>query len=304
MNRKRGGQSIGQSIADRVKRRTDYSASRRVEYQYYRDLLQTLAKYFSRFTGDWGSRSIQATAIVPEWLDAFAYAAARRMVTGVFISAGRTWRDVAWRSTNGLLMYRALRHELSGPIGERFNQLIVENSSLITSLPAKVAELVAVRVARHEQIGERARETANHLLGHVARARAQLIARTETSKATTALTQARSENLGLDWYVWRGSLDQRERLAHRRLEGVLIRWGDPPSPEALVGIRSRLGHYHAGNAPNCRCGPEPLVDLSQVSWPARVYYSGVIRSYTLAQFRKLSGMTMYTPVPAVSRRAA
>jgi AraC-like DNA-binding protein len=68
------------------------------------------------------------------------------------------------------------------------------------------------------------------------------------------------------------------------MSGVLVNWNDPPAPETLFPrytktgrpYRNTLGSYHAGQAPNCRCYPETIVDLDLVTWPARVYRNGKI----------------------------
>ena len=117
----------------------------------------------------------------------------------------------------------------------------------------------------------------------------QLIARTETSKTSTALTRARSEELHLPAYVWRTSKDGRVRPSHRLMDGVICFWNDPPAPEALLGIKSTLGHYCCGDAPNDRCYPEPLLRLDAVSWPHKVFAGGSIQSMTRAAFAGVAG---------------
>jgi hypothetical protein len=72
------------------------------------------------------------------------------------------------------------------------------------------------------------------------------------------------------------------------MSDVLIAWSDPPSPEQLFGEKS-YGKYHAGNIFNCRCYPEPLVELHYVNWPHKVYHGGQIKTMTLAQFERLIG---------------
>lgn len=215
---------------------------------------------------------------------------ARRMITGVLTGQARSWREAARESMKGRQIYLALQQELSGPVGHRVDQLIAQNAMLIRSLPSSVAKLVTERIARRGFSGERAASSELSLLRHVARTRARLIARTETSKATTALTQARSEDLGLGWYEWKSSEDERVRISHRKMDGVLVAWDDPPSPEHLVGQRSNLGHYQAGNAPNCRCYPAPVVNVDYLRWPHRVYTGGRILMMTRVQFLRVSGL--------------
>jgi len=79
--------------------------------------------------------------------------------------------------------------------------------------------------------------------------RVKLIARTETGKAYTMLTMAQSEDLDIPAYEWETSIDARVRSSHNHMQGVIVFWHDPPSPEALIGIKS-VGKYHAGNIYN------------------------------------------------------
>jgi SPP1 gp7 family putative phage head morphogenesis protein len=122
------------------------------------------------------------------------------------------------------------------------------------------------------------------------KANAALIARTEVSKSQTALTQARAEALGLNWYIWRTSEDSRVRSSHDFMEGVLVRWSDPPNPELLdpdFKGKKTYGKYHAGNIFNCRCYPEPVVDIDDIEFPCRVYFNGKIQNMTRNRFLEI-----------------
>ncbi|OPY84200.1 MAG: Phage Mu protein F like protein [Syntrophorhabdus sp. PtaU1.Bin153] len=222
-----------------------------------------------------------------------AYAAASRMITGLYVENARTWREAARQSTKGRTIYLSIQRELQGPLGMRIQALIDRNAELIRSLPDSMAKQVAAFVNEETIKGRRASAIAEDLTGQlpdVSESRINLIARTETSKASTALTRARAEDLGLDWYVWRTSKDARVRGSHRLLDRVLVSWIDPPSPEALAGIKSSLGNYSAGDAPNCRCYPEPLLRLDQVKFPCRVYRSGSIEYMTRAEFARTASL--------------
>lgn len=188
----------------------------------------------------------------------------------------------------GDLLHSLLQTELSGKTGARVRQLVQANAELIRTLPSRVAELTTAQLATQQQSGERAEGGIARLLRHVSRVEAARIARTETSKASTALTRARAEDLGADWYVWRTSEDERVRRAHKKMEGVLCRWMEPPAPERLVGERTSAGSYNAGDIWNCRCYPEVLLRLAQVGWPHRVFYGGRITVMRLADFRRLA----------------
>jgi hypothetical protein len=258
----------------------------RVERQYFADLWEVFKKFFEESRRHGVAANLLSAS---EFLQKYAEQAAVRMITGLYVRGARTWREAARQSGKTAQMYRALQYEMSGPVGQRVRELVREQAALISTFPENVAEAVALRAAAQQQAGGRSRELArtDGLLLRVAHSRARLIARTQVSKASAALTRARSEALYLPWYVWKGSLDQRERLSHRKMEDVLFRFDDPPSPELLVGLKSQ-GHYNAGDIYNCRCYPETLVTTRQISWPHRVYYGGKIQRMTLAHFNRIN----------------
>jgi SPP1 gp7 family putative phage head morphogenesis protein len=229
-----------------------------------------------------------------------AFAAASRMITGLFHDGAKSWLEAARMGMRGRELYASLSRELSGPVGDKVRALVRENARLITSFGQMrvgrgptFTEQVAQFVAQETFKGRRSSAIINDLLRQypkVAEGRINLIARTETSKAATALTQARCEHLALDWYVWRATRDARVRPAHWLMNRVIVPWSEAPEPEALRGIKSTLGAYHAGNCPNCRCYPEPLIRLDQVKWPCRVFYAGRLQPMTRKGFAQISGM--------------
>lgn len=215
----------------------------------------------------------------------------RRMVSEVGVVNARSWREAARKSGQGRKIYEMLSQEMRGPVGKRVHELIRENARLISSIPEEIRESITKEITRLEQEGLRPVTIAEQIRKRVpelTRSRVALIARTETSKAVTALTQARSEELDLAWYQWLTAKDQRVRPAHKLLEKVLVRWSDPPSPESLAHIPSTLGHYNAGAAPNCRCVAIPVVTLNLVDWPAKVYHGGRIERMTRGRFEKFA----------------
>ena len=213
------------------------------------------------------------------------------MVTSLNVERARTWREAAAQGTEGRRIYEALRHEMRGRVGVVMRERVRENAELVSSLPLKLAEQATHNIAVWQQRGVRSEAIAQHLrkqFPHLVRSRVALIARTETSKASTALTRVRSEEIGIDWYVWQNSHDERVRPSHRLMGGVLCRYSDPPDPEALAGEKYRYGHYDAGDIFNCRCYPAPFLRWSQVEWPHRVYYANRIQWMTLAAFRRIA----------------
>lgn len=225
-----------------------------------------------------------------EPFNSFAYSAVRRMVTPIAIQNMKTWRKAAKKSTKNPYLYKLLMREINNGLKNDINIQIEENANLIKTLPTDVAKKVTKDIEEMALKGMRASEIAKVIREQTdkhSRASAKLIARTEVSKTTTALTKARCDNLDLHWYVWRTAEDgDRVRKSHRIMEGVLVNWNEPPSPEALAGEKS-VGNYHAGNIWNCRCYPEPLIEIDDISWPHKVYTNGKIQTMGKMQFEQM-----------------
>lgn len=225
-----------------------------------------------------------------EPFNSFVYSAVRRMVTPIAIQNMKTWRKAAKKSTKNPYLYKLLMREINNGLKNDINIQIEENANLIKTLPTDVAKKVTKDIEEMALKGMRASEIAKVIREQTdkhSRASAKLIARTEVSKTTTALTKARCDNLDLHWYVWRTAEDgDRVRKSHRIMEGVLVNWNEPPSPEALAGEKS-VGNYHAGNIWNCRCYPEPLIEIDDISWPHKVYTNGKIQTMGKMQFEQM-----------------
>lgn len=242
---------------------------------------------------------------VEEWLAELNEAALRpgaiEQATGIASAMARTvnaensrsWRQAAAKAMRSRMIYRALQAELAGSVGVRLNQIVRSNADLISSIPNEVAAHLTHEIAKAQQAGVRPETIAKMMrvrFPELTRSRINLISRTEVAKASTALTEARCDELGIRAYIWMTSRDQRVRRSHRNMNGVIVFWNDPPAPEALVGERSKLGHYHGGGAPNCRCSDSPILSLDDISWPHRFYTRGRIINITRHDFAQLSGM--------------
>lgn len=267
-----------------------WAPRRRIERAYARALGRIMEQINTLLEGSTDPLDIQrvlrSLAETPEF-DGLCRAAAEKMTTSLFSDAGRTWREAARVNTRGRAIYRALREELHGPVGVAVAEQVGRNARMIKTLPRDMAQRAAQYAAQEAEKGRRASDIAEGIKGMFpgySAQRAACLARTEVSKTGTALTRARAEGMGLDWYIWRTSRDARVRDAHSLLEGALVRWTDPPAPEELSGGKS-YGKYHAGEIFNCRCYPEPVVDFNSVRWPCKVYYDGKIVRMTRAQFK-------------------
>jgi SPP1 gp7 family putative phage head morphogenesis protein len=272
----------------------DWTPRQRIENEYRSLIDQLLQKYFtlpdSATLGEITEALVNFGNVSRLFEDAATYIASR-MATQLMVSNARSWREAARIGSRGREIYNALRREMGTRVGVRVDEIVRENAQLISSIPFDVRESVNGEIARMEREGLRPEAIANEIRQRVpelTKTRAKLIARTETSKAATALTQARSEDLGIPAYVWETSRDARVRESHMLMQGVIVFWIDPPAPESLARIPSKLGHYHAGNCPNCRCDSYPILRIESLDWPCRVYRQGRIRSMTLARFRALT----------------
>lgn len=214
----------------------------------------------------------------------------KRMVTPLAARNYETWRKAARVSTRSHFLYNVLMEELKQGIRKDIDSQVISNAALIKTLPSDTAQKVVRDIEEYALSGLRAEEIEKLIQDKTrqhSRASARLIARTEVSKTTSALTKARSEELGLRWYVWRTMEDgDRVRKSHRIMNDVLVSWNNPPSPELLVKEKD-VGRYHAGNIWNCRCYSEPLIDIDDVKWPHKVYINGSIQKMSKARFSLL-----------------
>lgn len=241
-----------------------FAQVRRAELGYIRQL-----RYVARYVGE------MVRDLVPPSLETFEEAENLRRridaVLGRYAESLRPWAEAvaervladvmrrderAWRRTASQ-MSRALGEEVRrAPTGEWYRAAMAEQVTLITSLPIEAARRVHERVIAAQQSGARASSLVAEILetGQVTRSRAELIARTETGRASTELTKARAIYIGADSYVWETSQDADVRTEHRKLSGRVFKWSEQPPIAGPNGQR-----YHAGAGPNCRCWPRPLV---------------------------------------------
>jgi SPP1 gp7 family putative phage head morphogenesis protein len=224
---------------------------------------------------------------------------AKNMIISVNTENVKSWREASNQSQRSQYLYSLLQKELKGPVGERFKDLVEHQADLLAGIPRDVAGRLSGEIAAAQQRGERP-ETIMSLLHNrfpaLSYGRIKLLARTGVQSSSTLLTEARCQELDLPWFVWYTSKDQRVRPSHRNMDGVIVSWSDLPSPEALIGQKSNLGHYAPGNCPNCRCGPLPVLTVEDIyrtgSEQHKVYHDGIIVRMTKAQFTKFSGVEL------------
>lgn len=272
-----------------------WEARRHIENSY-KTALRKLGRFLVGLIGDFDTAdtisnkfsTISSSNPFRAWAEALAHT----FVTHTLEENARTWRQAAAKSGQGSTILRALEHELEGPVGDRVRELIDQNAQYITSVPETVSHDLVRHIASKAYAGSRTAYKSNEfkrMVGDMSNAHAKLISRTETSKAMSALTQARAEYTGHDWYIWHTAEDIRVRESHRKMDKVLCRFSDPPAPEELVGEKS-AGHYGPGNIYNCRCFAEPIIVWDEIEWPHKVYSGGAISTMGKKQFQNTFGI--------------
>ena len=260
-----------------------------VEKEFLKSLYK-LSDMFVKIARTYGNDQQRYQEIMKEFQESEQYeryinSAVKRMITPLHVR-----REAAKKATKGTYLYRVLMDELRQGSFRIIQNQMIENVSLIKTLPEDVSEKVVHDIAEASLKGMRAESIEKLIINRTrehSRASARLIARTETAKTQSALTKARCEQLDLRWYVWRTALDgNRVRKSHRLMEGVIVNWDNPPSPEELAGEKS-VGNYHAGNIWNCRCYSEPLLEIDDVKWPHKVYLNGQIRMLGKREFEQI-----------------
>jgi SPP1 gp7 family putative phage head morphogenesis protein len=219
---------------------------------------------------------------------------AREMAKAVASSNAKSWREAAMKSYRGRQIYEALQAELKREgLVLPLEQIAIRNAELISSVPQDIAERITARAAKLRNEGKRAAEIEQDIRAwapQLAKIRIKLIARTEIAKSSSNLTQARAQNIGLDWYQWLSSMDQRVRPSHQKMNLVLVNWNHPPDPERLIGEKSTGHPYNCGDIWNCRCSPAPLADLAEVRWPCKVHDGNRIVTMKRVEFERLAGV--------------
>ena len=270
-----------------------WEPKRRIEVMYKKALRQITKELEKKLAGLTDLKSILRTIkkfTKSKEFNEYAERSAMKMVTSLFSDAGKTWRQAARTNSKGKGIDEALKIELNGPIGKSINEQVKRNAKLIKSMPLNVGKDITKHVKEETLKGRRSEFIAEDLQKEypfMLENKAKLIARTEVSKTSTALNKARCDSIGINWYEWNTSEDGRVRSSHKHMDTVLINWDNPPSPEKLDGIKSKLGKYHAGCCPNCRCYPAPIVRLDFITWPHKVYYKNKIVTMTKKQFQEI-----------------
>ena len=140
-----------------------------------------------------------------------------------------------------------------------FKKAVIHNFRLISSIPKEVKDVykykyVTTLMSQVEE-GSIGRGSFEKVLKESGAIRAKLIARTETAKLQTAISEDRSSSLGSVCYQWLSSNDKRTRQSHRDMNKVIVFWRKDSEKPLLDDMRGNAGEF-----PNCRCAPQPIFD--------------------------------------------
>lgn len=207
------------------------------------------------------SRAIQRLSQIT--IDSFA----NRLAAGM-IQRGNAQNkrqvQAAYNAAFGIDLTGLLSNEV---VSEQLNKALQDNIDLIKSIQTDFINDIGSKVftelfegGRHENFVQLIRER-----GQVTESRAKFIARDQTSKLNSSLTEIRSKELGLDLYIWGGAGDERERDSHFVLNNMLCKYSDPTVYSDDNGKtwkkRSTIGAYigNPGEDYQCRCVAIPYV---------------------------------------------
>lgn len=150
-----------------------------------------------------------------------------------------------------------------------------ENISLIRSIHSdywgKVTQAITANFRGEPQVDNVSLNERLKKIGNISDNRANIIARDQTKKLSTALTRLRHQNVGVKKYIWHNVGDQRVvgnpaglypkgraiHLNHWSREGKTFYYDRPPADG------------HPGTPILCRCYEEPVIDIDD----ANIIYS-------------------------------
>lgn len=242
---------------ERKQARERFATASRLEREYLRSLRYVTNQIDHMIKGVMNGAKPDIAALeqmlvrYSQLIEPWARSVAQKMLTRVARKDENAWIQT------GNAMGKALRKDLqNAPIEAELQKLLAEQVHLITSLPLEAAQRVHKMSMEGLVSGERANSISQKILetGSVTESRAKLIARTEIARTASGLTQVRAQYVGSTHYYWRTSGDGDVRPSHKVMNNKVIEWANPPEVDPGK-------YYHAGQFPNCRCFPSPIIDI-------------------------------------------
>ncbi|WP_107327482.1 minor capsid protein [Agrobacterium pusense] len=137
-------------------------------------------------------------------------------------------------------------------LADFLREAVAQNVALITGFSDDIIKRIEQTVYSNSIAGNSATTLRKELQKQfkVSERRAQLIARTETSRFNSNLNRKRQEQAGVTSYTWTSAHDERTRPLHRSLDGKVYKWGEATGAEQGLP---------PGQPVNCRCLAKGLV---------------------------------------------
>lgn len=153
-------------------------------------------------------------------------------------------------------------------VDEFLKDSLHSNISLIKTIPEKHFSQLKMITEQAVRKGELSQDLQAKIreLSDNSKSSARLIARDQISKLTGNIEEARQRKVGVTEYIWRTRRDGRVRSFantngasdHKRLEGTIQKWSDPP---VTVFRGKRAGaQNHPSQDIQCRCWPQAIYD--------------------------------------------
>lgn len=196
-----------------------------------------------------------------------ASAASKSATRAIAMQAGQ-W-DKVKQAVLGIPLFQSdpgIRTEIQG--------FVQRNTELIKQVAADTSGQINTIVSSGMAAGKRVETIKKEILAGTdlqkgvfkkVETRAALIARDQIAKTTGNVTRMRQQALGLEYYTWRTSMDERVRKDHAVMEGLLCRWDDATvcsrdGGKTWVARPAGAVELHPGEDYQCRCYAEPWFD--------------------------------------------
>lgn len=142
---------------------------------------------------------------------------------------------------------------------------VSDNVDLITTIPRETLGDMKKTVYEGYLNGKPATKLTKEIQERyqAGKSHARLIARDQMGKLNGAITQAQQRDAGVRKYMWDTCRDGRVRKDHKRLQGRIFSWDDPPVVDQRTGRRG-----HPGEDYQCRCIARPVLEKNNLHLPA------------------------------------
>lgn len=171
-----------------------------------------------------------------------------------------------WKKAIGkTLGVNILEDYFDGPFyAEMLDKWVKENVDLIATIPYDALDEMEKIVIRSYLDGKPITTIAKEIQRNysVTKSHARLIARDQMGKLSSQVTKHQQLSCGVTKYKWRTTGDGRVRESHRKLNGKIFSWSDPP-----VVSTKPLRRCHPGEDYQCRCVAIPVFEFEKLDVP-------------------------------------